>query len=78
MANIIDSPEAQYLNAKDLVLDSPAIMMNTTPYSAQMRAIPVKQSGISITKLQAKVLPEPNGTWLKAIDAGWIKEVQQK
>lgn len=78
VANIIDSPEAQYLNAKDLVLDSPAIMMNTTPYSAQMRAIPVKQSGTSITKLQAKVLPEPNGTWLKAIDAGWIKEVQQK
>ena len=43
-----------------------------------MRAIPVKASGISIAKLQAVVLPEPNGVWLKAIDAGWIKDVQQK
>ena len=78
VANIINSPLAQYLNAKSLVLDSPAILMSKTPYSSQMRSIPVKTSGISIAKLQASVLPEPNGIWLKAIDAGWIKDVQQK
>ena len=78
VANIINSPLAQYLNAKSLVLDSPAILMSKTPYSSQMRSIPVKTSGISIAKLQAIVLPEPNGIWLKAIDAGWIKDVQQK
>lgn len=78
VANIINSPQAQYLNAKSLVLDSPAIEMHRTVFARQMRELPVKQSGISIKKLQAVVLPEPNGTWLKAIDAGWIKDVQQK
>lgn len=77
IANIIDSPEAQYLNAKGLVLDNPSIVTNLTPLKAQFAAIVVKPSGISIAKLKAHVLPEPMGTWLTALDAGWKTEVQQ-
>lgn len=78
IANIMQSPAAQLKMQQDGVIGSPAIMMNKTPLSGQYRALPIHPSSTSPAKLAANANPELTSAWLKAIDAGWIKDVQQK
>ena len=78
IANIMQSPAAQLKMQADGVIGSPAIVMSKTPLSAQYRALPIHPSSTSPATLARNANPELTSAWLKAIDAGWIKDVQQK
>ena len=78
IANIMQSPAAQLKMQQDGVIGSPAIKMNITPLSGQYRALPIHPSSTSPATLAKNANPELTSDWLKAIDAGWIKDVQQK
>lgn len=77
IANILQSPAAQLKMQVDGVIGSPAIVMNRTPLSGQYRSLPIHPSSTSPATLAKNANPELTSTWLKAIDAGWIKSVQQ-
>lgn len=78
IANILQSPAAQLKMQVDGVIGSPAINMNSTSLSAQYRSLPIHPSSVSPAVLAKNANPELTAAWLKAIDAGWIKDVQQK
>lgn len=78
IANILQSPAAQLKMQVDGVIGSPAIKMNSTSLSAQYRSLPIHPSSVSPAVLAKNANPELTAAWLKAIDAGWIKDVQQK
>jgi len=78
IANILQSPEAQLKMQVDGVIGSPAIVMSKTPLSGQYRSLPIHPSSVSPATLAKNANPELTAAWLKAIDAGWIKDVQQK
>ena len=78
IANIMQSPAAQMKMQVDGVIGSPAIVMNKTSLSGPYRALPVHPSSTSPATLAKNANPELTSAWLKAIDAGWIKDVQQK
>jgi putative spermidine/putrescine transport system substrate-binding protein len=78
IANIMQSPEAQMKMQVDGVIGSPAIVMNKTSLSGQYRSLPIHPSSVSPAILAKNANPELTSAWLKAIDAGWIKDVQQK
>ena len=78
IANILQSPEAQLKMQVDGVIGSPAIVMNKTPLAGQYRSLPIHPSSVSPATLAKNANPELTSAWLKAIDAGWIKDVQQK
>ena len=78
IANIMQSPEAQLKMQVDGVIGSPAIVMSRTPLAAKYRALPIHPSSTSPATLAKNANPELTAAWLKAIDAGWIKDVQQK
>ena len=77
IANIVDSPAAQMKMQKDGIIGSPVINMNATTLSAEYRSLPVHPSSTSPAALAKNANPELTSTWLKAIDAGWIKSVQK-
>jgi hypothetical protein len=52
--------------------------MNKTPLAGQYRSLPIHPSSVSPATLAKNANPELTSAWLKAIDAGWIKDVQQK
>jgi hypothetical protein len=74
----MQSPAAQMKMQVDGVIGSPAIVMNKTSLSGPYRALPVHPSSTSPATLAKNANPELTSAWLKAIDAGWIKDVQQK
>lgn len=78
IANIMQSPAAQLKMQVDGVIGSPAIVMNKTPLSAKYRSLPIHPSSTSPATLARNANPELTSTWLKAIDDGWIQDVQQK
>lgn len=78
IANIMESPAAQLKMQVDGVIGSPAIDMSKTPLAAQYRSLPIHPSSVSPSVLAKNANPELTAAWLKAIDAGWIKDVQQK
>ena len=78
IANIMQSPAAQLKMQVDGVIGSPAIVMSKTPLAGQYRSLRVHPSSASPATLAKNANPELNSKWLKAIDAGWIKSVQQK
>ena len=78
IANIMESPAAQLKMQVDGVIGSPAIVMSKTSLSGQYRSLPIHPSSASPATLAKNANPELNSKWLKAIDAGWIKSVQQK
>jgi len=78
IANIMQSPEAQLKMQVDGVIGSPAIVMSRTPLASKYRALPIHPSSTSPATLAKNANPELTAAWLKAIDAGWIKDVQQK
>jgi putative spermidine/putrescine transport system substrate-binding protein len=78
LANIIDSPEAQFKLQTDGVVGSPAINMMRTHLSSAYRALPVHPSSASPATLAKNGNPEMGSAWLKALDAAWQKDVQQK
>ena len=78
IANIMESPAAQLKMQVDGVIGSPAIDMSKTPLSGQYRSLPIHPSSVSPAVLAKNANPELTAAWLKAIDAGWIKDVQQK
>jgi putative spermidine/putrescine transport system substrate-binding protein len=78
IANIMQSPEAQLKMQVDGVIGSPAIVMSRTPLASKYRALPIHPSSVSPATLAKNANPELTAAWLKAIDAGWIKDVQQK
>ncbi len=77
IANIINSPAAQLKLQTDGVVGSPAIQMNLTTLWRKYRTLPVKPSSASPATLAKNGNPELTSAWLKAIDAGWQKSVQQ-
>jgi putative spermidine/putrescine transport system substrate-binding protein len=78
IANIMQSPAAQLKMQVDGVIGSPAIVMAKTPLAAKYRVLPVHPSSTSPSVLAKNANPELTSAWLKAIDNGWIKDVQQK
>jgi putative spermidine/putrescine transport system substrate-binding protein len=78
IANILQTPAAQLKMQKDGVIGSPAIVMNKTPLSGQYRALPIHPSSTSPATLARNANPELTAAWLRAIDAGWVKDVQQR
>jgi putative spermidine/putrescine transport system substrate-binding protein len=78
IANIMQSPAAQLKMQVDGVIGSPAIVMAKTPLAARYRVLPVHPSSTSPSVLAKNANPELTSAWLKAIDNGWIKDVQQK
>jgi putative spermidine/putrescine transport system substrate-binding protein len=78
IANIMQSPAAQLKMHVDGVIGSPAIVMAKTPLAAKYRVLPVHPSSTSPSVLAKNANPELTSAWLKAIDNGWIKDVQQK
>lgn len=78
IANIMQSPAAQFKMQVDGVIGSPAIVMSKTSLSGQYRSLPVHPSSTSPSVLAKNANPELTSAWLKAIDAGWIKDVQQR
>jgi putative spermidine/putrescine transport system substrate-binding protein len=78
IANILQSPAAQLKMQVDGVIGSPAIVMNRTQLSGKYRSLPIHPSSTSPAKLAKNANPELTAAWLRAIDAGWIKDVQQK
>ena len=78
LANIIDSPAAQMKLQTDGVIGSPSILMNRTTLSGRYRELPIHPSSTSPAILAKNSNPELTSAWLKAIDAGWQKDVQQK
>lgn len=77
IANIVNSPQAQIKMQKDGIIGSPVIKMNLTSLSSEYRSLPVHPSSTSPATLAKNANPELTSTWLKAIDAGWIKSVQK-
>ncbi len=77
IANIINSPAAQMKMQKDGIIGSPVINMNATSLSGEYRNLPIHPSSTSPATLAKNANPELTSTWLKAIDAGWIKSVQK-
>ena len=77
IANILESPAAQFKMQVDGVIGSPAIVMNNTTLSGKYRALPVHPSSTSPSKLSKNANPELTSTWVNAIDTGWQKSVQK-
>ena len=78
IANIMQTPAAQLKMQAEGIIGSPAIVMAKTPLAAAYRALPIHPSSVSPATLAKNANPELTAAWLKAIDAGWIKDVQQK
>ncbi len=77
IANIMESPAAQFKMQTDGVIGSPAINMSLTTLSKKYRALPVHPSSVSPSVLAKNANPELTSAWLKAIDAGWQASVQK-
>lgn len=78
IANIMQTPPAQLKMQADGVIGSPVIVMNRTNLSRAYRSLPIHPSSTSPATLARNANPELTATWLRAIDNGWIKDVQQK
>ena len=78
IANIMQTPAAQLKMQAEGIIGSPAIVMAKTPLAAAYRALPIHPSSVSPATLAKNANPELTAAWLRAIDAGWIKDVQQK
>lgn len=78
IANIMDSPAAQFKLQTDGVVGSPAIDMVRTTYATAYRNLPVKVSSASPATLAKNGNPELSAAWLRALDAAWQKDVQHK